>query len=110
MARPGRPRKHSPVADEIRQAIEYSTIKETLGLIRKAKVDITDGEGRTPLIHAVFAGKNEIVSATLADGANINHQDRNGWTPLHFAVQEKRRELAEYLLGAYPRSHRADYE
>jgi len=74
-------------------------MEEALSLIRKGDVDILDGEGRTPLIHAVFAGKNEIVSATLAAGANINHQDRNGWTPLHFAVQEKRRELVEYLLA-----------
>ena len=99
MARSGRPRKHSPIADEIRQAIEYSKTEEALALIEQAEVDVLDGEGQTPLIHAAFAGKSEIVSAALAAGANINHQDRNGWTPLHFAVQEKRRELVEYLLA-----------
>jgi len=70
-----------------------------LALINPAEVDVLDGEGRTPLIHAVICGKMEIVSATLAGGANLGHQDRNGWTSLHFAVQEKRPELVEYLLA-----------
>ena len=30
--------------------------------------------------------------------ADINHQDRNGWTALHFAIQEKRIELTKSLL------------
>ena len=99
MARPGRPRNHAPIADEIRQAISYSKTEDALALIKHAEIDVLDGDGRTPLIHAAFEGKMEIVAAVLSNGANINHQDRNGWSALHFAVQERRLEAVEYLLA-----------
>jgi ankyrin repeat protein len=41
---------------------------------------------------------SKVVSWLLTNGANINHQDRNGWSALHFAVQERNSEVAEYLL------------
>ena len=98
MARAGRLRKHDPAAGEIRQAIDYSSEENAIALIPDDDVDILDGDARTPLIHAIFKGKEKIVSWLLAKGANINHQDRNGWSALHFAVQEKRFEMVEYLL------------
>lgn len=108
MARPGRPRKHDPVADEIRQAIEYSPEDEAIGLIPKENVDILDGEGRTPLIHAAFKGKKRIVSWLLINGANIDHQDRNGWSALHFAVQERNVEMVKHLLERRASVHLRD--
>jgi uncharacterized protein len=98
MARPGRPRKHDVAADQIRLAIDCSIEDEAICLIAKGDVDILDGDARTPLIHAAFNGKMRIVSWLLINGANINHQDRNGWSALHFAVQEKNFEMVEYLL------------
>ena len=41
----------------------------------------------------------EIAAAILSNGGNINHQDRNGWSALHFAVQEKHLEAVKYLLA-----------
>ncbi len=99
MARPGRPRQHSRIADEIRQAIWYSPTDDALALIKQTEIDVLDGEARTPLIHAVRKDKIEIISAILLKGANINHQDRNGWSALHFAVQEKHLESVKYLLA-----------
>ena len=99
MAQSGRPRQHSPTADVIRQAILYSTSEEAMALIRESDVDILDGEARTPLIHAARYGKMEIVSYVLSARANINHQDRNGSSALHFAVQERHLKIVEYLLA-----------
>jgi len=98
MARPGRPRNHDPAAELIRQAIDYSSAEEAIALIEKGGVDILDGEARTPLINAVLKGKKMVVSWLIRHDANINHQDRNGWSALHFAVQEKNTEMAEHLL------------
>jgi len=98
MAHAGRPRKSDARADQIRQAVDYSDEDEAIGFIGDAGVDILDGEARTPLMHAAFKGKGKIVSWLVANGANINHQDRNGWSALHFAVQGKNLEVSEYLL------------
>jgi ankyrin repeat protein len=98
MARPGRPRKHDPAADSARQAIDYSSTSTAIALLEKAGVNILDGEAQTPLMHAVIAGKKEVFEWLLANGADVNHQDRNGWSALHFAVSEKRAEFATHLL------------
>lgn len=57
-------------------------------------------------------GRNELhYSSNLSDiktlikgGSNINLQDDNGWTPLHFYAQESNDETIKYLLelGANP--------
>ncbi len=98
MAHAGRPIKHDPKVDEIRQAITYSTIDAAIEAISHSNVNILDGEGRTPLIHAFLEGKLPVAEWLVANGANINHQDRNGSTALHFAVQKKRVDLVEFLL------------
>ena len=98
MARSGRPRKHDSCADDIRHAIAYATTSEAIDLIGKGIVDILDGEARTPLIHAVAAGKVELLSWLIEHGADIKHQDRNGWSALHFAVQEKQIDCVNFLL------------
>lgn len=98
MARAGRPRSHDPKANEIRQAITYSTSDDAIKALSFIDVNILDGEGRTPIIHAAFEGKMAVVEWLVANGASINQQDRNGWTALHFAVQEKHRDMVEFLL------------
>ena len=98
MARSGRPRNHDSRADEIRQTIRYATEREAIGLIENGDIDILDGESRTPLIHAAVAGKVELLSWLIENGADINHQDRNGWSALHFAVQEKHVQVVNNLL------------
>ncbi len=56
MARPGRPRKHDPKADAIRQAITYDTTDEAVFLLEQTDINITDGEVRTPLMYAALKG------------------------------------------------------
>ena len=98
MSRPGRPRKHDPAADQVRQAIVYSAEDDAIDLIRESGVNIPDGEARTPLIHATREGKHGIIEWLLAHGADIDHQDRNGWSALHVAVQTGNLDTVELLL------------
>jgi ankyrin repeat protein len=49
--------------------------------------DVTDlGAGMTPLFNAVQSGRTENVDLLLRYGAQINHQDNGGVTPLIFAA------------------------
>ena len=57
-----------------------------------------DRYGRNALINSVI--DNDLVSAKaqLKAGADINLQDDNGWTALHFAAQAFNEEIIGYLL------------
>ena len=86
------------MADKIRIAIEFRTFEETIALIKTAGVNILDGEARTPLINAVSRGKAEVISWLLENGAEIDQQDRDGWSALHYAVSGKHVDFAANLL------------
>lgn len=47
----------------------------------------TDSFGRTLLMKAAKAGNDWQISALLASGANVNLQDKDGWTALMYAVR-----------------------
>ena len=104
MAHPGRPRKSDPKVEDLRSNIregDYTTAKITLS---EFGVDAEDGDGRTALINAVIEGKVDFVDWLLQNGANINHQDRIGYSALHIIAQNKQVALAEKFLnnGADP--------
>lgn len=98
MARPGRSRKHDPIADDIARYIRGGEFDDARSLIENASVDILDGEARTPLIHAALNNAADFLAWLIEMGANLNHQDRIGYSALHFAAQECHLEIAELLL------------
>jgi ankyrin repeat protein/Zn-dependent protease with chaperone function len=57
-----------------------------------------------PLINAVIDGDIEQLSGLLVAGGDIDHQDSDGWTALHWAVQTSFTEGIEILIesGADP--------
>jgi ankyrin repeat protein len=61
-----------------------------------ADVDAQDGDGMTPLHHAVQDDEWNKIMALIKAGANLDVQDYDGWTVLHFASEEP--ELFEFLL------------
>jgi len=69
--------------------------------------------GYRPLHHAVAHGKVSSVEALLAAGSNPNAQNRNGWTPLHYASMtkcESSMQILELLLKAGARVHEVNDE
>lgn len=74
-------------------------------LLPQVGIDACDGYQRTALLWATFYGSVDILSWLIDNGADVNHQDRNGYCALHFARQEKQLACAELLL-----KHGADLE
>ncbi|MFY9309466.1 MAG: ankyrin repeat domain-containing protein [Bacteroidia bacterium] len=99
MARAGRPSKSDPRVDKLSFDIEKGNNTEVIQLLSEVGIDAYDGFLRTALIWATVFNNIQLLKWLIDNGANINHQDRNGYTALHFAAQEKRQECAELLIG-----------
>jgi uncharacterized protein len=98
MARPGRPNKSDPRVDEITSDIEKGDNEKVKILLAEVGVDASDSYLRTALIWATLYDNISLLSWLIDSGANVNHQDRNGYSALHFAGQEKRFECAKLLI------------
>jgi ankyrin repeat protein len=59
-----------------------------------------DEFGRSELHYA--AGECDLIRSEklVRKGLDVNHADKNGWTPLHFAAQAQAPEVATLLLDA----------
>jgi ankyrin repeat protein len=49
----------------------------------------------TPLHETARSGRKEVVELLIANGADVNAKNRNGDTPLDYAITFKRTELAD---------------
>ncbi|EAW09813.1 DIL and Ankyrin domain protein [Aspergillus clavatus NRRL 1] len=67
-------------------------------------VNMPDEEGTVPLIYASCFGHQDVVSALLGAGANVDQQDRNQWSALMWAMTNRHKTIAKILLdhGASP--------
>jgi ankyrin repeat protein len=69
-----------------------------------AAVNDRDAKGRTPLMLAALEGKKEILELCLGHKAEVNAQDTNGWSALHFLAEFSTRgnatAMTEALLAA----------
>ena len=62
-------------------------------------VNITDNTGTTPLMWASMNNQISIMNLLLKFGANIDAQDDDGWTALHFAVASDSYKAVELLIN-----------
>ena len=60
--------------------------KSLMDIVAAGGYQITDHQGNTPLILALRYGFDEAIEPLLSGGANPNHQNEQGNTPLHFAA------------------------
>jgi len=104
MAHPGRPRTCDPKVAELRIDIYSNQFDKAKSVLQEFGIDATDGEGRTALINATIEDKRDFIQWLIDNGANINHQDRIGLSPLHFAAQANSSTLTKLFLekGANP--------
>jgi len=104
MAHPGRPRKCDPRVEGLFIDIEKQRDDKVKTILNETGVDAPDGDARTSLIHAAAYNNVNMLIWLTDRRANLNHQDRIGYTALHFAAQNKLVKIAKYLLekGANP--------
>jgi len=73
---------------EIIQAMQLGTAEELRSFIVENDIDVnevTDEDDTTCLILGVSLKRLEIVKTLIDLGANLNHQRKDGFTPLHLA-------------------------
>jgi len=64
-----------------------------------AKVNVYDRDLQiTPLIYATIINNVDILNLLINSGANLNYQDINGYTALHYACSEENYNICEILL------------
>lgn len=104
MANPGRPRKCDPRVEYISIDIEMQRNDKVKAILKETSIDALDGNARTALIHAAAYNNIGLLKWLVVQGANPDHQDRIGFSALHFAGQNRRVEVARFLLekGANP--------
>jgi uncharacterized protein len=95
--------KNSKKTDS-RVEINFSYIKDrnnikVIHLLSEVGIDSCDSYLRTSLIWATFYNNLDLLKWLLENGADINHQDKVGYSALHFAGQEKNLETAKLLLA-----------
>jgi len=98
MARPGRPNKTDPRMENVSYDIEKGNNDKVMKLLSEFGIDSCDSYLRTPLMWATFYNNIELLDLLIKNGANMNHQDRNGYCALHFAGQQKHFDSAKLLI------------
>lgn len=87
-------------------AVGGSSWKTVELLFAKGAIIPVKDSGQWSIFHewALGAGDPKVADILLLHQANINTSDRNGQTPLHFAVQQAHLQAVEWLLrnGANP--------
>ena len=100
MSKGGRPLTVHPDLEKIRDYVEAGDQTKLQSLLRTHGTDAYDDSRRTTLTWAAFFGNTPILDWLIEAGGDLNHQDRIGYTGLHFAAQEKRPIVVSKLLSA----------
>lgn len=89
----------TPVTSPLHTAAKRGHTKIVRLLLQhKAKCDIRDHEGLTPLIHATMGGYVDVVDLLLSHGASIGLADQQNRSALHWAVMSRLDRLLKLLL------------
>ena len=62
------------------------------------KIEEIYKNGWTPLHESAYKGYKEVVVFLVAQGADVNAQDKSRETPLHWAVFRGHKEVVEFLV------------
>lgn len=91
--------------EQLFNALRDENLEESRKLIDELdgeELDVVDHKRRTPLFYAVVnEGFEELMAELIERGADINHQDKYGYTPLMSAVSLKRLIAVKVLLHVH---------
>lgn len=89
------------LAAQLIDAVYHNPNQESVTRLLKLNqqlIHFRDGEGRTVLHYAAWAGNPEIVAQLIQAGADKDAQDDEGLTPLHLAANFGRIDVVDMLL------------
>jgi ankyrin repeat protein len=91
---------HLAVVNELLSPNDSNDTTTILGKRKSRGADIQakDCDGNTPLHFASIRGHLPVVKALVSGGANILAGNACGGVPIHYAVNERKSEVAKYLL------------
>jgi len=98
MGKGGRPLKVEPELEYLDGYVEQNDFNEIKRLINEYGVNCYDPDKRTLLIKAASKGNLEVLEYLLEKGADVNFQDKGGYSSLHFAAQNRHENIARVLL------------
>lgn len=84
--------------------IQEGAIEKVQAFLLEKGINSTDDFNRTALMNAALYNKADLVSWLIDQNANLDLQDKNGYTALHFSAQEAHIDCTKLLLdnGANP--------
>lgn len=85
--------------NKVFQSIRLNNIKEFNNLIEKVDIDSQDEDMQNFLHQASVENNIEIARILIQNGININHQEINGKTSLHFCAEFQSILVAEEILS-----------
>ena len=83
-----------------KRILDKARTKVSASEFRKFVNDTDDTTGRSPLLSAVIHNQPETTRLLLAAGASPNEKSKDGYAPLHVALQAGSHDVARYLLAA----------
>lgn len=86
--------------DDIFQAIRLNEAEVYQIMIEQVDIDILDEDGQNLLDEAIFRERTSIGLDLITRKINVNQQDQNGSTPLHYAAMYGNFRLAEAAIKA----------
>lgn len=98
MAKGGRPYKVHEDLNQLRGIIMNGDKEQMEEILAIHEIEAFDGDKRTAIIWASFFGQIEILNWLINKRADVNHQDKIGYSCLHFCGQEHQIEAARILL------------
>ena len=84
--------------DNLFLEIESGNNERVSEVVKELGVEVQDSYGRTPLINAAFYGNLDLLRWLIAEGADVDAQDKKGYAALHFSVQENKPDCVKLLL------------
>lgn len=100
MAIGGRPAKTDSRFEPIPFFIKNGDNEQVKRILSEIGIDAKDSYSRTALIWAAVHKNHALLSWLVNNQANVNQQDKSGYSALHFAAQERNEEAAEKLFDA----------
>ncbi len=98
MGKGGRPFKVESELEYLDGYVEKTDLKGIKHLINEYGADCYDPDKRTFLIKASSKGNVDVLNFMIENGADVNFQDRIGYSALHFSAQNKFPEITTILI------------